>query len=40
MADVLMTKQVRVSFTIGEYEDEVLCDVVPYKTRDLLLGLP
>jgi hypothetical protein len=40
MADVLVTKQVRVSFKIGEYEDEVLCDVVPSKTRDLLLGLP
>jgi hypothetical protein len=40
MADVLVTKQVRLSFKIGEYEDEVLCDVVPSKTRDLLLGLP
>jgi hypothetical protein len=40
MADVLVTKQVRVSFTIGDYEDDVLCDVVPSKTRDLLLGLP
>jgi hypothetical protein len=39
MADVLVTKQVRVSFTIGEYEDEVLCEVVPSKIRDLLLGL-
>jgi hypothetical protein len=40
MADVLVTKQVRVSLTIGDYEDDVLCDVVPSKTRDLLLGLP
>lgn len=40
MADVLVTKQVRMSFKIGEYEDEVLCDVVPSKTRDFLLGLP
>jgi hypothetical protein len=31
---------VRVPFKIGEYEDEVLCDVVPSKTRDFLLGLP
>jgi hypothetical protein len=23
----------------GEYEDEVLCDVVPYKMIDLLLDL-
>lgn len=27
MVDVLVTKQVRVSFILGEYEDEVLCDV-------------
>jgi hypothetical protein len=40
MVDVLVTKQVRVSFILGEYEDEILCDVVPSKTRDLLLGLP
>src|SRR3954462_1658999 len=40
MADVLVTTQVRVSFTRGKYKDEVLCDVVPSKTRDLLLGLP
>src|SRR3954468_13535310 len=40
MADVLVTAQVRVSFTRGKYKDEVLCDVVPYETRDLLLGLP
>jgi len=40
IAHVLVTHQVRVSFTIGEYKDEVLCDVVPSKTRDLLLGLP
>ena len=40
MGDVFVTKQVRVPFTFGEYEDEVLCDVVPSKTRDLLLGLP
>src|SRR3954468_4000432 len=39
MADVLVTAQVRVSFTRGKYKDEVLCDVVPSKTRDLLLGL-
>jgi hypothetical protein len=40
MTNVLVTKQVRVSFILGEYEDEVLCDVVPSKTRDFLLGLP
>lgn len=40
MAEVLVTKQVRVKFILEEYEDEVLCDVVPSKTRELLLGLP
>jgi len=40
MADVLVTKQVRVSFILGDIEDEVLCDVVPSKTKDLLLGRP
>jgi hypothetical protein len=40
MADILVTKQVRVSFILKEYEDVVLCNVVPSKTRDLLLGLP
>ena len=39
MVDVLMTKQVQVSFILGEYEDEVLFDVVPSKTRGLLHGL-
>jgi len=39
MVDVLVTKQVRLSFILGEYEDGVICDVVPSKTRDLLLGL-
>jgi hypothetical protein len=40
MPNYLVTKQVRVSFTIGGYKDEVLCDVLPYKTRDFLLGRP
>lgn len=40
MGDLMVTKQVRVSFKLGEYEDEVLCDVLPTKTKDLLLGLP
>ena len=29
-----------VSFSIGRYEDEVLCDVVPMQARHLLLGRP
>ena len=33
-------KQVLVSFRIGRYEDEVLCDVVPMQAGHLLLGRP
>jgi hypothetical protein len=40
MPNYLVTKQVRVPFTIGEYKDEVLCDVVPSKTRNFVLGRP
>ena len=35
-----MNKQVLVSFSIGKYEDEVLCDVVPMQAGHLLLGRP
>ena len=35
-----VTKQVFVSFPIGKYEDEVLCDVVPMQVGHLLLGRP
>ena len=35
-----MNKQVLVSFSIGKYEDEVLCDVVPMQAVHLLLGRP
>ncbi|RDX95789.1 hypothetical protein CR513_21641, partial [Mucuna pruriens] len=31
---------VKVSFTIGKYEDKVLCDVVPMEATHLLLGRP
>lgn len=40
MGNVMVTKQVRVLFKLEEYEDEVLCDVVPTKTKHLLLGRP
>ncbi|KAK2367879.1 hypothetical protein QL285_081122 [Trifolium repens] len=40
MPKYLVTKQVLVPFTIGEYKDEVLCDVVPSKTRNFVLGRP
>ena len=35
-----MTKQVRVSFSIKTYHDEVLCDVAPMSASHLLLGRP
>ena len=35
-----MNKQVLVAFSIGKYEDEVLCDVVPMQAGHLLLGRP
>jgi hypothetical protein len=40
MPNYLVTKQVQISFTHGEYKDEVLCDVLPSKTRNFLLGRP
>ena len=33
-----VNKQVLVSFSIGKYSDEMLCDVVPMLVRYLLLG--
>ena len=33
-------KQVLVSFSIGRYKDEVLCDVVPMHACHILLGRP
>ena len=38
--EVRVSKQVLVSFRIGKYEDEVLCDVVPMQARHMLLGRP
>ena len=38
--EVKVNKQVLVSFQIGKYEDEVMCDVVPTQAGDLLLGRP
>ena len=35
-----MTKQVLVSFSIGKYNDEVLCDVVPMHVGHILLRCP
>ena len=36
--EVCVLKQVLVSFRIGRYEDEVLCDVVPMQTAHVILG--
>ena len=36
--EIRVNKQVLVSFRIGRYEDEVLCDVVPMQAGHLLLG--
>ena len=38
--EVRVNKQVLVAFSIGKYEDEVLCDVVPMQAGHLLLGIP
>ncbi|KAI3446953.1 hypothetical protein Pfo_003618 [Paulownia fortunei] len=38
--EIKVTKQVLVAFSIGKYEDEVLCDVVPMHTYHILLGRP
>lgn len=38
--EVKVTKQVLVSFAIGKYKDDVLCDVVPMHAGHLLLGRP
>lgn len=36
----MVDKQVLVSFSIGKYHDEILCDVVPMEAGHLLLGRP
>ena len=38
--EVKVNKQVLVSFAIGRYKDEVLCDVVPMHASHILLGRP
>ena len=38
--EVKVQKQVLVSFSIGKYHDEVLCDVVPMYASHILLGRP
>ncbi|XP_016740300.2 uncharacterized protein [Gossypium hirsutum] len=38
--ELKVMRQVRVSFSIGKYSDEMLCDVVPMHAGHLLLGRP
>ncbi|XP_059289964.1 uncharacterized protein LOC132043503, partial [Lycium ferocissimum] len=38
--EVRVTKRVVVKFSIGKYQDEVLCDVVPMQACHMLLGRP
>ena len=38
--EIKVTKQVLLSFTIGPYTDDVLCDVIPMHTGHILLGRP
>jgi hypothetical protein len=38
--EMLVDKQVEVCFSIGQYEDVVVCDVVPMEASHLLLGRP
>ncbi|XP_017428589.1 uncharacterized protein LOC108336627 [Vigna angularis] len=36
--EILVNKQVHISFSIGKCQDEVLCDVVPMEATHILLG--
>ena len=38
--EIKVTKQVLLSFTIGPYTDDVLCDVIPMHAGHILLGRP
>jgi len=38
--DLAVNHQVKVKFSIGKYEDNVLCDVVPMEACHILLGRP
>ena len=38
--EVKVNKQMLISFSIGKYTDEVLCDVVPMHTGHILLERP
>jgi len=36
----MVNKQVFLTFVIGKYKDEVLCDVVPMEVTHVFLGRP
>ena len=38
--EIKVNKQVLISFSIGQYKDEVFCDVAPMHTGCILLGRP
>ena len=38
--EIMVNKQVLITFSIGKYQDEVFCDVVPMETTHILLGRP
>jgi len=38
--ELIVDKQVKVEFSIGNYQDNVLCDVVPMEACHILLGRP
>jgi len=38
--EIMVNKQVLITFAIGKYQDEVLCDVVPREATHVLLGRP
>ena len=38
--DIKVTQQVLINFSIGNFKDEVLCDVVPMEATHIFLGRP
>ncbi|XP_056857199.1 uncharacterized protein LOC130506535 [Raphanus sativus] len=38
--ELKVTEQVKISFSVGKYQDEVVCDVVPMQAGHILLGRP
>ncbi|RDX97568.1 hypothetical protein CR513_19657, partial [Mucuna pruriens] len=40
LGELLVDRQVEIAFTLGSYEDKVVCDVVPMEATHLLLGRP